>query len=66
MVVEIKAGIKTTEFWVSLLAIVIVGGAAALKLDLDVATVTGVVTSAVAYIASRVAAKRATTETKPE
>ena len=59
MVIDIKAGIKTTEFWVTLLAIVIVAGAKLANIELDVAAVAGITTSAVAYVAARAAAKKA-------
>lgn len=57
MVVEIKAGIKTTEFWVTLFSIVVVASAALAGIELNVETIAGLITPAVAYTIARGKAK---------
>lgn len=58
MIVDIKSGIKTSEFYVTLLAIVIVSAGELVDLKLDVVSVSAVASSAIAYVVSRIIAKR--------
>jgi uncharacterized membrane protein len=53
-----KAGIKTTEFWVTLVATIIVAAGAEFGLELETAAVAGVVTMVVTYIISRLVTKK--------
>lgn len=55
---QTKSGIRTTEFWATMLATILVAGGNELGLDLDVAAVSGIVLTVVTYIISRVIAKK--------
>ena len=51
------SGVKTSEFWVAIIAPVIIAGSKLMGIDLDDAAVVSIVTSAVAYILSRAVVK---------
>lgn len=55
---EHKPGIKTTEFWVAILATIVVGAGAHFGLDLDPVTVAGVATTVITYIIGRIFNKK--------
>lgn len=56
--VKIKPGLKTTEFYAALVAILVVAVGAEVGLDMNIETVTGVVATAITYIVARVITKK--------
>lgn len=57
--VKIKSGLRTTEFYAALLAILVVAAGNEFGLDLNVESVAGVVATSIAYIIARVVTKKA-------
>lgn len=60
-----KAGIKTTEFWSTIVGSIIIAGADELGIPLSETTVTAIVTMIIAYIFGRIFNKKVEAN-KPE
>lgn len=61
-----KSGIKTTEFWVTVISSIIIGGASQIGIVLDPVSVASIATVVVSYTMGRVFHKNAQVKEKPE